>query len=137
MEQKKIKNLLIKILINKGKKTLSEKIYKNLLIYLKNKFKTSPDKILKNSIINKLSPKLNVKTVKKKTFVIPLVKEKQIKISLKWLLTASKNKTVTLPKLLKNLTNEFYEIENNKGFCISKKHEIYENLKKVRIKKNK
>ena len=135
MEQKNVKNLLIKILINKGKKTLSEKIYKNLLISLKNKFKSNPVEILQNSVVNKLSPKLNIKTVKKKTFVIPLIKEKQIKISLKWLLAFSKNKTTILSKFIKNLVNEIHEVENNKGFCISKKDQIYENLKKVKIKK--
>lgn len=133
MEQKKIKNILIKSLIKKGKKNISEKIYKNLLISLKNKFENNPSEILQNSI-HKLSPKVNVKILKKKTFAIPLVEQKQIKISLKWLFFSSKSKTEISSKFIKNLTNEINETLNNKGFCILKKNEIYENLKKIKIK---
>jgi ribosomal protein S7 len=136
MEQKnkkfKIKNIFVKILMKKGKKSISEKIFKNILINLKNKTKQKPNFILKKAILN-LSPKLKLINIlfgkRKKYFLIYLNEEQQMKISINWLLFFSKTKS---KNFLNNIINEIYETFNNKSKSIEKKKNLYKDIKKLK-----
>jgi ribosomal protein S7 len=143
MEQKKkeinIKDIFIKLLLKEGKKHISEKIFNNILINLKNKTKQKPKFILIKTIQN-LSPKLKLisvpvgkrKTKKKNSrsryFLMFLNEEKQIKISINWILSFSKtNKNFT-----QNIINEILETFNNKSKSIEKKKQMYTEIKKLK-----
>jgi len=144
MEQKKkkinIKDIFIKLLLKEGKKHISEKIFNNILINLKNKTKQKPKFILIKTIQN-LSPKLkliSIPLVKRKTnkkkfrsryFLMFLNEEKQIKISINWILYISKTKPQNFTQ---NITNEILETFNKKSKSIEKKKQMYNEIKKLR-----
>lgn len=130
-EEHKIKQLFINLLLKKGKKTNSERIFNKILIQLKKKTKQKPIFILLKAI-NNLLPKLktinipNKKKSKKKNsfFLIFLEKEKQIKISILWLLKNSN---------IKNITTEIIQTSNKKSKTIQEKKKYYHEIKKLKF----
>jgi ribosomal protein S7 len=131
-----IKNLFINILLKKGLKINSEKILKKILIKLKKIIKKKPNIILKNLIKN-LSPKIKIIEISKKKkwknkknyLFIFLKKDKQIKISIKWLFSNLKFKS----KLdLENIIQEIIQIYINKGQIINFKKNYYKEIKKLK-----
>ena len=132
MEQKyenyKIKKMFLNMLLKKGKKNISEKLYNNILMDIKKKTKQNPNNILFECIEN-LSPKIKIinipndKRKKKKKdqyYLIFLEKEKQIKISLLWVF-----------KNLKNISKEIIDTSNNKSKSIDLKKKMYEEINKL------
>ena len=130
-EEFKIKKLFINILLKKGKKINSEKIFKNILIQLKKETKQKPNFILIKAI-NNLLPKLktislpNKKQQKKKDlhFLMFLNKDKQIQTSIKWLMH-----NVTL----KNINNEIIQTSKNKSKTIQTKKQYYKKIKRLKF----
>jgi len=132
-EEYKIKKIFINMLLKKGKKTLSENIFKNILINLKKKTKQKPNFILIKSIKN-LLPKLkaisipnkkkNKKKKKDRYFLMFLNENKQIKKSINWLLLNSN---------LKNIINEIIDTSKNKSKTINTKKQYYKNIKKLKF----
>lgn len=130
MEQKKIKNSLINYINKKGKKVKSEKIYNKLLISLKKKVENDP-KVIMEKVIENLSPKMSIKSLKKGRTLAYYLKEKnQINMSIKWLCITNNIKS---KDLLKNLIKEISNTFNNKSDSLSKKKELYDSLKRARI----
>lgn len=136
-ENKEIKKLFINILLKKGLKNNSEKILKKILIKIKKITKNKPDIILKKFIKN-LSPKIKLieipkkkrwKRKKKKMYLfIFLNKDKQIKMSIKWLFYIFKSKLN-----LKNITKEIIQTSKNKGKIINIKKNYYKEIKKLKF----
>lgn len=140
MEQKKleisIEDIFIKILLKNGKKSIAEKLFQNILILLKKKTKQKPNFILIKTIQN-LSPKLKLisvpvgkkkkKNSKNRYFLMFLNEEKQIKISIIWLLSFSKSKN-----FIQNISNEILETFNKKSKSIEKKKQMYTEIKKLK-----
>lgn len=130
-EEYKIKQLFINILLKNGKKTNSEIIFKTILIELKKKTKQKPMFILLKAI-NNLLPKLktisipNKKKSKKKNsfFLMFLDENKQIKMSVSWLLKNTK---------LQNMTNEILLTANKKSKTFQYKKKYYYEIKKLKF----
>lgn len=130
-EEYKIKQLFINILLKNGKKTNSEIIFNTILIQLKKKTKQKPMFILLKAI-NNLLPKLktisipNKKKSKKKNsfFLMFLEEDKQIKMSVSWLLKNSK---------LQNITNEIILTANKKSKTFQYKKKYYYEIKKLKF----
>ncbi len=135
-----IKNSFIKMLLKKGKKSIAETFYKNILIELRKKTKQKPIFILIKTI-DILAPKLkliNVPVSKRKTrkkknkyFLMFLNKEKQIKDAINWILFFSRKRK---SNLLKNILGEILGTFNNKSKCLIKRDDIYLEIKKLRYK---
>lgn len=132
-----IKNIFIQMLLKKGKKTIAENLYNNILIELLKKTKQKPIFILIKTIDN-LSPTLklinipvNKRKRKKKSnyFLIFLNKEKQIKNSINFLLHFSRKRKTNF---LKNITTEILNTFNKKSKSIEKNKEIYKDINKLR-----
>lgn len=142
MEQKNqnniIKDIFIKMLLKKGKKSIAENLYNNILIEILKKTKQKPLFILIKTIDN-LSPTLKLinipvgkrKKRKKKSryFLIFLNKEKQIKNSINFILFFSRKRKTNF---LKNITNEILNTFNKKSKSIEKNKEIYKEINKLR-----
>jgi ribosomal protein S7 len=142
MEQKNqnniIKDIFIKMLLKKGKKSIAENLYNNILIEILKKTKQKPLFILIKTIDN-LSPTLKLinipvgkrKKRKKKSryFLIFLNKEKQIKNSINFILFFSRKRKTNF---LKNITNEILSTFNKKSKSIEKNKEIYKEINKLR-----
>jgi ribosomal protein S7 len=130
-EEYKIKQLFINILLKHGKKTNSEIIFNTILIQLKKKTKQKPMFILLKAI-NNLLPKLktisipNKKKSKKKNsfFLMFLEEDKQIKMSVSWLLKNVK---------LQNITNEIILTANKKSKTFQYKKKYYYEIKKLKF----
>lgn len=130
-EEYKIKQLFINILLKNGKKTNSEIIFNTILIQLKKKTKQKPIFILLKAI-NNLLPKLktisipNKKKSKKKNsfFLMFLEENKQIKMSISWLLKNSK---------IQNMTNEIILTANKKSKTFQYKKKYYYEIKKLKF----
>lgn len=134
-----IKKLFINILLKKGKKTNSENIFKNILINLKKITKQKPFFILLKCIKN-LSPKIKIinlmNTRKRKgkkrnnnkrnksSFLFFLNNDKQIKMSIKWLILNSN---------LKNIANEIIYTFNKKSKTINFKKQYYKDIQKLKF----
>lgn len=133
-----IRNSFIKILLKKGKKSIAENYYNNILIELRKKTKQKPLFILIKTI-DILAPKLKLinvpiskrKTRKKKNkyFLMFLNKEKQIKDAINWIVTFSRKRKTNV---LKNIINEILGSFNNKSKSIIKRNEIYIEIQKLR-----
>ena len=133
-----IKNLFIKMLLKKGKKSIAENLYNNILIELRKKTKQKPLFILIKTI-DILAPKLKLinvpvskrKTRKKKSkyFLMFLNKEKQIKDAINWLLLFSRKRKTNF---IKNIINEIIGTFNNKSKSISKRDDTYIEIQKLR-----
>ncbi len=133
-----IKNLFIKMLLKKGKKSIAENLYNNILIELRKKTKQKPLFILIKTI-DILAPKLKLinvpvskrKTRKKKSkyFLMFLNKEKQIKDAINWLLFFSRKRKTNF---LKNILNEILGTYNNKSKSITKRDDNYIEIQKLR-----
>ena len=133
-EEYKIKQLFIKMLLKRGKKTSSESIFKNVLINLKKITKQKPNFILFKAIEN-LLPKLkaisipNKRRKKKKKrdryFLMLLDEDKQIKKSISWLLVSNLN--------IGKLTSEIIQTSRNKSKTINTKKQYYKNIKKLKF----
>lgn len=142
MELKKqdnnIKNIFIQMLLKKGKKSIAENIYNNILINLLKKTKQKPIFILIKTIDN-LSQTLKLINIpigkrrrKKKQsryFLIFLNEKKQIKNSINLILSFSRKRRTNF---LKNITNEILSTFNKKSKSIQKKLEIYKEINKLR-----
>ena len=133
-EEIKIKKIFVNILLKKGKKTNSEKIFKIILINIKKITKQKPNFILLKCIKN-LLPKLkaisipnkkkgNLKKKKDSYFLIFLNEDKQIKKSILLLFLNSN---------LKNIVNEIIQTSNNKSKTINSKKELYKDIKKLKF----
>jgi ribosomal protein S7 len=130
-EEHKIKQLFINILLKKGKKTNSEILFNIILIELKKKTKQKPLFILVKAI-NNLMPKLKIINIpnkkkskkKNKVFLLFLEKEKQIKLSVIWLL---KNTN------LKKISTEIIETSKKKSKTIQQKKKYYHEIKKSKF----
>jgi len=133
-----IRNSFIKILLKKGKKSIAENYYNNILIELRKKTKQKPLFILIKTI-DILAPKLKLinvpiskrKTRKKKNkyFLMFLNKEKQIKDAINWIVTFSRKRKTNI---LKNIINEILGSFNNKSKSIIKRNELYIEIQKLR-----
>lgn len=133
-----IKNLFIKMLLKKGKKSIAENLYNNILIELRKKTKQKPLFILIKTI-DILAPKLkliNVPISKRKTrkrkssyFLMFLNKEKQIKDAINWLLLFSRKRKTDF---LKNILNEILNTFNNKSKSLTKRDDVYIEIQKLR-----
>lgn len=133
-----IKNSFIKMLLKKGKKSIAENFYNNILIELRKKTKQKPIFILIKTI-DILAPKLkliNVPVSKRKTrkkknkyFLMFLNKEKQIKDAINWILFFSRKRK---SNLLKNILNEVLGTFNNKSKCLIKRNDTYLEIQKLR-----
>jgi len=133
-----IKNIFIKMLLKKGKQTIAENLYNNILINLLKKTKQKPIFILIKAIDN-LSPTLkliNVPISKRKKrkkkihyFLIFLNEEKQIKNSINFMLFFSRKRKTNF---LKNIVNEIINTFNKKSKSIEKNKEIYKEINKLR-----
>ena len=133
-EEYKIKQLFIKMLLKRGKKTSSESIFKNVLINLKKITNQKPNFILFRAIEN-LLPKLkaisipNKRRKKKKKrdryFLMLLDEDKQIKKSISWLLASNVN--------IGKLTSEIIQTSRNKSKTINTKKQYYKNIKKLKF----
>ena len=141
MEQKNqnniIKDIFIKMLLKKGKKSIAENLYNNILIEILKKTKQKPLFILIKTIDN-LSPTLKLinipvgkrkKKKKSRYFLIFLNKEKQIKNSINFILFFSRKRKTNF---LKNITNEILSTFNKKSKSIEKNKEIYKEINKLR-----
>lgn len=130
-EEYKIKQLFINILLKNGKKTNSEIIFNTILIQLKKKTKQKPMFVLLKAI-NNLLPKLKAisipnkkKSKKKNTFFLMFLEEdKQIKMSVLWLLKNAK---------LQNITNEIILTANKKSKTFQHKKKYYYEIKKLKF----
>jgi ribosomal protein S7 len=140
-ENKKIKKLFINILLKKGKKINSEKIFKKLLINIKKITKQKPNKIIKKFINNSSIKIKYIEIQKKKRFInkkwkkkknlyifIFLNKDKQIRIPIKWLLL---NNTVKNNYL--NISKEIIQTSKNIGKIINLKKNYYKEIKKLKF----
>jgi len=133
-----IRNLFIKMLLKKGKKSIAENLYNNILIELRKKTKQKPLFILIKTI-DILAPKLkliNVPVSKRRTrkrknkyFLMFLNKEKQIKDAINWMLSFSRKRKTNF---LKNILNEILSTLNNKSKSIVKRDDIYIEVQKLR-----
>ena len=133
-----IKNSFIKMLLKKGKKSIAENLYNNILIELRKKTKQKPLFILIKTI-DILAPKLkliNVPVSKRRTrkkknkyFLMFLNKEKQIKDAVNWLLFFSRKRKTNF---LKNILNEILGTFNNKSKSIVKRDDTYIEIQKLR-----
>lgn len=141
-ENKKIEKAFINILLKKGKKANSEKLFKNLLKYIKLKKQINPNKILKNFILN-ISPKIKTielqkqkrykkrKWKKKKSLYlyIFLYEDRQIKMPIKWLLLNKNNNKNNN----KEITNEIMQTLQNTGRIITLFKNHYNEIKKIKF----
>jgi len=133
-----IKDVFIKMLLKKGKKTVAENLYNNILINLLKKTKQKPIFILIKAIDN-LSPTLKLINIpinkrkrrrrKKPYFLIFLNEEKQIKNSINYMLFFSRKRKTNF---LKNIINEIINTFNKKSKSIDKNKEIYNEINKLR-----
>ena len=139
MEQKKtefnqIKDIFIKILLKDGKKYISEKIFNNILINLKNKTKQKPHFILIKAIDN-LAPKIKVISIsngrkhRNKNFLMFLTEEKQIKTAVTWILSCSNIKS---KNIINNISQEILKTSKNKSESLKKKKKMYKEIKKLK-----
>lgn len=142
MELKDQNNLIrisfIKMLLKKGKKSIAENLYNNILIELRKKTKQNPIFILIKTI-DILAPSLkliNVPVSKRRTrkrknryFLMFLNKEKQIKDAINWILSFSRKRKTNL---LKNIINEILGSFHNKSKSINKRDETYIEIQKLR-----
>jgi len=129
------KKLFIKILLKRGKKNKAEKIIKNILINIKKKTKKNPNKIIK-TFLRKTAPKLKYIEINKKrkrkkksklyTFIY-LFKDKQIKISIKWLIIKKNQINYEI------VTKKILQAIKNKGSLIIKKKNYYKEIKKLKF----
>nr|YP_008475340.1 ribosomal protein S7 [Achlya hypogyna]YP_008475371.1 ribosomal protein S7 [Achlya hypogyna]AGS55481.1 ribosomal protein S7 [Achlya hypogyna]AGS55482.1 ribosomal protein S7 [Achlya hypogyna] len=137
-QNNQIRNSFIKMLLKKGKKSIAENLYNNILIELRKKTKQKPIFILIKTI-DILAPKLkliNVPVSKRKTrkkknkyFLMFLNKEKQIKDAINWLLFYSRKRKANF---LKNIINEILGTFNHKSKSIIKRDETYIEIQKLR-----
>ena len=133
-----IRNSFIKMLLKKGKKSIAENLYNNILIELRKKTKQKPLFILIKTI-DILAPKLkliNVPVSKRRTrkkknkyFLMFLNKEKQVKDAVNWLLSFSRKRKTNF---LKNILNEILGTFNNKSKSIVKRDDTYIEIQKLR-----
>jgi ribosomal protein S7 len=135
------KKIFINILLKKGKKVNSEKIYKTLLINLKKTIKNNPNNILIKFINNsslkikfielQKKKRFNKKKWKKKKslyFFFFLNNDKQIKIPIKWLFENNK-RNINYTKIIK----EIIQTSKNTGRIINLKKDYYKEIKKLKF----
>ena len=133
-----IKNSFIKMLLKKGKKSIAENLYNNILIELRKNTKQKPLFILIKTI-DILAPKLKLIHIpiskrrtrkrKNKYFLMFLNKEKQIKDAINWILFFSRKKKTNF---LKNILKEILGTFNNKSQSIIKRDNIYIEIQKLK-----
>ena len=142
MELKNQNNLIrtsfIKMLLKKGKKSIAENLYSNILIELRKKTKQNPIFILIKTI-DILAPFLkliNVQVSKRRTrkrknryFLMFLNNEKRVKDAINWILFFSRKRKTNL---LKNIINEILSTFNNKSKSINKRDDTYIEIQKLR-----
>lgn len=133
-----IKNLFIKMLLKKGKKSIAENFYNNILIELRKKTKQKPIFILiktidilasKLKLINVPLSKRKTRKKKSKYFLMFLNKEKQIKNAIYWILFFSRKRK---SNFLKNILSEIVGTFNNKSKSLIKRDETYIEIQKLR-----
>lgn len=126
-QNENIKNLIIKTLIKKGKKTKSNKFYTNLLINLRKKVKVNPEQFLFNVVINN-SPQLKIKKISIKKSIIKIPNEKeQIQTISKWL-CLQKKKTLNVLKSTDEIIKTFQGTSNT----LNLKTSLYKQVDKLK-----
>jgi len=133
-----IRTSFIKMLLKKGKISIAENLYNNILIELRKKTKQNPIFILIKTI-DILAPSLkliNVPVSKRRTrkrknryFLMFLNKNKQIKGAINWILFFSRKRKTNF---LKNLINEILCTFNNKSKSLNKRSDTYIEIQKLR-----
>ena len=130
MEQKKnINSIFINFFTRKGKKVVIEKILNKILIDLKKKTKQKPNFIFIKAL-KSLSPKLKVidakskrKRAKKKSIIIYLNDENQIRNGIRFLIKTTK---------LNNMSNEIIKVYQKKSKSLLLKQQFYKQIKRMR-----
>lgn len=129
MVQNENKYYFINYLNKKGKKNKIEKIYNSILIDLKTKKRQQPN-IFFEKAIKILQPKIDIKNVSKfKSVVIPIKKEKQVNLAIKWLTESFLKNKINKNKYL---VNEIINTLSLKSNSYEKKVTIYKNSQKFK-----
>ncbi len=115
----------INYLMRRGKKTIARKIFQNTLAEIQKQGNKEPEKLFEKAIEN-AKPNLEVrpKRIGGSVYQIPLeVKPKrQIMLSFKWIINASKEQKGPMHK---KLAKEIIETANGTGAAIKKKEDTH------------
>jgi small subunit ribosomal protein S7 len=121
-----ILNLLIKRIIKKGKKSLAQRIVKNMFKKIASKTKIDPLQVFEKAIKN-VTPIVEVKACRigGSTYQVPVEVSgfRGTNLSLKWILKAANSRSGKGFSL--NLANEIIDASNLSGNAIRKKEETH------------
>lgn len=121
-----ILNLLIKRIIKKGKKSLAQRIVKNVFTKISSKTKIDPLQVFEKAIKN-VTPIVEVKACRigGSTYQVPVEVSafRGANLSLKWILKAANSRSGKGFSL--NLASEIIDASNSSGNAIRKKEETH------------